>query len=67
MASCWIREGLTVAAAKQCILEIKAAVDEALQVQGQLVPADAGNEPDGSIKASWPDAFNKNQVNRGNW
>lgn len=67
MAASWIREGLTVAAAKQRILEIKAAVDDALQVQGQLVPAGADEEPDGGIKASWSDAFSKNQVKRGNW
>ncbi len=67
MAASWIREGLTVAAAKQRILEIKAAVDDALQVQGQLVPTGADEEPDGGIKASWSDAFNKNQVKRGNW
>lgn len=67
MAASWIREGITVAAAKQRILEIKAAVDDALQVQGQLVPAASGDEPNGGIKASWSDAFSKNQVKRGNW
>lgn len=67
MVASWIREGLTVADAKQRILEIKAAVDDALQTNGQLVPDASDDDSQTGIKASWSDAFSKTQVKRGNW
>lgn len=65
-AAAWIKEGITLADAKQRILNAEAADDESRGADPTILPGPEDGQAENEARAGWASAFKKTQP-RGNW